>query len=139
MKAKMVHVCFEVSDLDRAVAFYGKAFELQEAERMTASENGEPYKLAYMKDSVSGMELELFAWAERDAIAPVSEREIHFAVVVDDIDSAHAEMQMLTDDVDPVMTELSADGADTETGRYFFVRDPDGNAIEVMQRMGRYQ
>ena len=139
MKAKMVHVCFEVSDLDRAVMFYARAFGLQEAERMAASENGEPYKLSYMKDMETGMELELFAWADRDSIAPVTEREVHFAVVVDDIEGAHAEMQGLTNDVDPVMTELSADGADTETGRYFFVRDPDGNAIEVMQRMGRYQ
>ncbi len=137
MKAKIVHLCFEVSDLDRAVQFYAKAFDLEEAERMSASEDGKPYDLMYMKDPETGMELELFSWSGDGGIAPAAEREIHFAVVVDDLENAHAEMQAITDDVDSVMTELSTDGA--EMGRYFFVRDPDGNAIEVMQRMGRYR
>ncbi len=132
---KIVHVCIEVSDLERASAFYRDAFDMEAVERHDGVYRDRPYSLVYLRDDESPTEIELLSYHDAD-LSPPSRRDNHFALVVDDLAAHHARLSGLTDDIDPSLTDHLVGGK--VLGRYFFVRDPDGNAIEVMQRMGRY-
>ena len=60
----------------------------------------------------------------------------HVAVCVDDVKSEHQRFQEL--DLEPKdVVEFNRDGA--LMARFFFVQDPDGYKIEVLERHGRYR
>ena len=60
----------------------------------------------------------------------------HLAVAVDDIAKEHAHFEALGLNPKPVK-EFKRDGA--LLAKFFFVDDPDGYKIEVLQKHGRYQ
>jgi lactoylglutathione lyase len=60
----------------------------------------------------------------------------HLAFSVDDLEAEHARFDSLG--LNPTsMKELKIDGR--SLARFFFVQDPDGYKIEVLQRGGRYK
>jgi catechol 2,3-dioxygenase-like lactoylglutathione lyase family enzyme len=134
--AKMVHVCIEVSDIDRAAAFYRDAFALQRVEQQEGVYAGRPFSLAYLRGDAESFELELVRYHDA-SLPPAPRRDNHFAVVVDDLEAAYATLAGFCQQIDPAITDHVVGGV--LHGRYFFVHDPDGNAIEIMQRMGRYR
>ena len=59
----------------------------------------------------------------------------HLAVVVDDIDAEHARFEQ--EKLSPgALRDFKHDGK--TLARFFFVADPDGYKIEVIQRGGRF-
>ena len=59
----------------------------------------------------------------------------HLAVVVDDLDAEHARFER--EDLSPgPLRELKHEGG--TLARFFFVSDPDGYKIEVIQKGGRF-
>ena len=60
----------------------------------------------------------------------------HLAVVVDDLDAEHARLSKEGLQPKPIK-EFVREG--TLMARFFFVEDPDGYKIEVMQKHGRYR
>jgi len=60
----------------------------------------------------------------------------HIAFAVDDLDLEHARMTAAGLDIKPIK-EFHREGA--LMARFFFVEDPDGYRIEVLQRHGRYR
>ncbi len=130
--AKAIHSMVRVLDLERSLRFYERAFGLRLAERRDFDD----FTLAYLRGDESDFELEL-TW-NHDQKEPYSHGSGygHLAVCVDDLDAEHrrfTELGLAPRDV----VEMKHEGE--PLARFFFVEDPDGYKIEVLQRAGRYR
>jgi lactoylglutathione lyase len=98
------HVALEVDDIDAALAFYGRLFELDVVER---------------SDSAAFIELgdQFIALMKGRSQRP--DRTRHFGLVVDDKEAARR--------------ALEAAGAEILPGRFLDFRDPFGNRVQVVQ------
>ena len=130
--AKYIHVMIRVVDEDRSKAFYEKAFGFQEAARFPF----ETFTLVYLLDKESGTELELTVNHDRKEPYTHGDGYGHIAMAVDDLEAEHKRHKELgyqpTD-----IKEFHRDGA--LMAKFFFVQDPDGYKIEVLQKHGRYR
>lgn len=129
--AKTVHSMIRVLDEDRSVAFYKLAFDLDVAARVVFDE----FTLLYLSNASSGFELELTVNRGRTAPYDLGDGYGHLAVVVDDIAAEHARFLAAGLAPRPIV-EFLHDGA--MFARFFFVADPDGYKIEVLQKTGRF-
>ena len=115
---EFLHVNVEVTDLERALAFY-RLFGLEEIERV-----GTPGRPGAWFRFPNGCELHISLGAAR----PLS--RAHIAIMVDDLEAARA--------------AIVGTGAAIEQEREipqiarFFTRDPDGNRIEIQQRLADF-
>ncbi len=129
--AKPIHSMIRVLDEARSVDFYHRAFALEIAERIVF----DGFTLVYMRSDSSLFELELTINHGRTQPYQLGDGYGHLAVVVDDLAAEHTRMER--DGLLPgPMRELQRDGV--LFARFFFMRDPDGYRIEVLQRHGRY-
>lgn len=129
--AKPIHSMIRVLDEGRAVAFYCAAMGLEIVDRHPF----DSFTLVYMRDPASSFELELTINHERTQPYDLGDGYGHLAVAVDDLDATRARMEAAGAVPGPIR-ELQRDG--TLLGRFFFVKDPDGYSIEVLQRHGRF-
>jgi len=129
--AKPIHSMIRVLDEGRAVAFYRDALGLEIVDRYPF----DSFTLIYMRDPASTFELELTVNHGRTEPYSLGDGYGHLAVTVDDLDAARAKMEAAGGTPGPVR-ELQRDGA--LLGRFFFIKDPDGYSIEVLQRHGRF-
>lgn len=129
--AKTIHSMLRVRDEARSVAFYGQAFGLVEADRYDFSD----FTLVYLRNPESAFELELTINKGRPEPYAIGDGYGHLAFSVADVE---AERRKLVDlgfaprDV----KELRHEGR--VLGKFFFVADPDGYMIEVLERGGRF-
>jgi lactoylglutathione lyase len=130
--AKSIHSMIRVLDEDRSVDFYQKAFGLAVAERL----DFETFTLVYMSNAESEFELELTVNKGRTEAYNLGDGYGHFAVSVSDLDREHARISALGFTTGKIV-EFNRDGG--LLARFFFVTDPDGYKIEVLQRHGRYK
>jgi lactoylglutathione lyase len=121
-----------VLDEQRSLAFYDKAFGLQVADRLAF----EGFTLVYLSNGESGFELELTINHGRTEPYVLGDGYGHLAFSVDDLVNEHARFESLGLGPTP-LKELKVDGK--APARFFFVQDPDGYKIEVLQRGGRYK
>jgi lactoylglutathione lyase len=129
--AKLIHSTIRVLDEARSVDFYRRAFALKIAERVAF----DGFTLVYMRSDSSPFELELTINHGRTEPYQLGDGYGHLAVVVEDLAAEHARMER--DGLSPgPMRQLQHDGA--LFARFFFMQDPDGYRIEVLQRHGRY-
>ena len=129
--AKPIHSMIRVLDEARSVDFYRRAFALEIAERIAF----DGFTLVYMRNDSSPFELELTINQGRTEPYQLGDGYGHLAVVVDALATEHARMER--DGLSPgPMRELQRDGE--LFARFFFMQDPDGYRIEVLQRHGRY-
>lgn len=129
--AKAIHSMIRVLDEERSVRFYEQAFGLTSAERL----DFDSFTLIYLSNQENSFELELTVNKGRTEPYDLGDGYGHLAFCVDDVDAEHARM---TDaGYSPRKLVDFAPGGDL-LARFFFVQDPDGYEIEVMQRAGRY-
>lgn len=130
--AKAIHSMIRVLDEKRSVDFYRLAFGLVVAERL----DFETFTLIYLSNAESDFELELTINKDRTEPYSLGDGYGHLALSVDDLDAQH---QRLADaGLNPgKIVALNRDGA--LLARFFFLVDPDGYKIEVLQRHGRYK
>jgi lactoylglutathione lyase len=121
-----------VLDEARSVSFYEKAFGLQIADRL----DFEAFTLVYMSNAESGFELELTINKDRTEPYQLGDGYGHLALSVDDLDAEHARLEAAGFSPRKI-AEFNRDG--TLLARFFFVEDPDGYKIEVLQRHGRFK
>ena len=121
-----------VLDEDRSVDFYKRAFGLEIAERL----DFETFTLVYMSNAESEFELELTINKGRTEPYNLGDGYGHLAVSVSDLDSEHSRVSALGFTTGKIV-EFNRDGG--LLARFFFVTDPDGYKIEVLQRHGRYK
>lgn len=130
--AKAIHSMIRVLDEKRSLDFYGKGFGLKSAGRL----DFDTFTLNYLRNEEADFELELTVNKERGEAYDLGEGYGHIAFCVDDLDAEHARFTALG--LNPrKIVEFSRDGA--LLARFFFVADPDGYQIEVLQRHGRYR
>jgi lactoylglutathione lyase len=129
--AKAIHSMIRVLDEQRSVAFYAAAFGLQVAERL----DFETFTLIYLSNAETGFEVELTVNKGRTAPYDLGDGYGHLAFSVADVDGEHA--RMTTAGLGPrKLVDFAPAG--TVIARFFFIADPDGYQIEVLQRGGRY-
>ncbi|QRZ14386.1 VOC family protein (plasmid) [Paracoccus methylovorus] len=129
--AKIIHSMIRVQDEARSLAFYKAAFGLEPVERM----DFDNFTLVYLANAESSFELELTVNKGREEPYDLGDGYGHMAVSVPDVDAEH---QRLTDlGLAPRKLVDFAPGGQV-IARFFFIKDPDGYEIEVLQRAGRY-
>lgn len=129
--AKMIHSMIRVLDEARALAFYETAFGLTLAERLDFPS----FTLLYLSNAETGFELELTVNKDRDEPYDLGDGYGHLAVSVADLEAEHA--RMTAAGLAPrKIVDFAPAG--TVIARFFFIADPDGYQIEVLERGGRY-
>ena len=129
--AKMIHSMIRVLDEARSVAFYDAAFGLKIADRL----DFDSFTLLYLSNPESGFELELTVNKGRTDPYALGDGYGHLAVSVADVAADHA--RMTAAGLAPrKLVDFAPAG--TVIARFFFIADPDGYQIEVLQRGGRY-
>lgn len=129
--AKYIHSMIRVLDEARSVAFYETAFGLTVAERL----DFDSFTLVYLSNGESGTELELTVNKGRTEPYDLGDGYGHVAFSVDDVDAEHARLEAAG--LAPRKLVDFAPGGEV-IARFFFIADPDGYQIEVLQRGGRY-
>ena len=130
--AKTIHSMIRVLDEQRSVDFYSKAFDLQVADRL----DFDSFTLVYLSNSEQEFELELTINKDRTEPYNLGDGYGHLAVSVADIDAEHKRINALGYNPKDIV-EFERDG--TLIARFFFIKDPDGYDIEVLQRHGRFK
>ncbi|QHG73010.1 VOC family protein [Ensifer adhaerens] len=130
--AKAIHSMIRVLEEKRSIDFYRVAFGLEIAERLEF----ETFVLIYLSNGESEFELELTVNKDRTEPYALGDGYGHLALSVDDLDAEH---QRLTEaGLTPgKIVDFNRDGA--LLARFFFVVDPDGYKVELLQRHGRYK
>lgn len=130
--AKAIHSMIRVLEEQRSVEFYKTAFGLEVADRI----DFDTFTLVYLSNGESGFELELTINKGTTAPYELGNGYGHFAVSVEDIDAEHARFAQAG--LNPrKLVDFQHEGQ--TLARFFFVQDPDGYEIEVLQRGGRFQ
>ncbi len=130
--AKTIHSMIRVLDEARSVEFYDKAFGLNVAERL----DFENFTLVYVSNNECEFEVELTINKGRIEPYALGDGYGHLAVSVSDLDAEHARVTNAGLNPNKIV-EFNRDGS--LLARFFFLTDPDGYKIEVLQRGGRYK
>ena len=130
--AKVIHSMIRVRDLDASMKFYETAFGLTSADRF----DFDGFTLVYLRNPENDFEIEL-TWNHGRA-EPYTHGDGygHVAVTVPDLDSEHRRFTERGLNPNPIK-EFQRDGS--LMAKFFFVQDPDGYKIEVLQEHGRYR
>lgn len=130
--AKAIHSMIRVLDEARSVDFYRRAFDLEVADRY----DFDGFTLVYLRNGDADFELELTVNHSQKVPYQLGDGYGHIAFAVEDLEAEHtrfAASGLAPKDI----VEFERDGA--LMAKFFFVQDPDGYKIEVLQRHGRYR
>ena len=119
MKAKMIHRCIHVLDLEKSLAFYERALGLTVQRRM-GPEDGS-WENVFVGNGETDFQVEL-TW-NRGRTEPYANggRDTHLAFEVDDIDAARA-----------LHEEMGCVCFVNERMGIYFIEDPDGCWLEIL-------
>ncbi len=130
--AKTIHSMIRVSDEARSVEFYSKAFGLSVADRLDFPD----FTLVYMSNPEQEFEVEFTINKTRTEPYDLGDGYGHLAVSVEDLDAEHARFE--AEGLAPrKLVDFAPAGE--RIARFFFVADPDGYQIEVLERGGRFK
>jgi lactoylglutathione lyase len=130
--AKAIHSMIRVLDEARSVAFYGAAFGLRVADRI----DFDSFTLIYLSNAESGFELELTVNKGRSEPYSLGDGYGHLAVSVADVAAEHD--RLTAAGLAPrKLVDFRNNGV--RVAKFFFIADPDGYQIEVIERGGRFQ
>ncbi|WP_295812854.1 VOC family protein [uncultured Nitratireductor sp.] len=130
--AKCIHTMIRVLDEAKSVAFYEEAFGLEVADRF----DFDGFTLVYLRNAEADFEVELTVNKGQTEPYDLGDGYGHLAVAVDDLEAEHARFKaagLTPRDI------IAFEREGTLLARFFFVQDPDGYKIEVLQKHGRYR
>ena len=130
--AKLIHAMLRVLDLERSLEFYQRTLGLVESRRLDFP----GFTLAYLRNPENDFEIELTLNKGRSEPYTHGDAYGHIAVCVDSLLDEHARLKgkgYVLGDIKELKRE------DKLIGRFFFVTDPDGYRIEVLERYGDYK
>lgn len=119
MNFKMIHENFNITDLDRTLAFYETALGLREKRRVNAPDGS--FVLCFIGNEESDFELELTWLRDHPQKYDLGEEEFHLAFRAGDFAAAHA----LHESMGCICFENSNMGI-------YFIQDPDGYWLEIL-------
>ena len=127
MTKKFLYTCVRVKDLEASLDFYTKSLGFKVAETLDYPDF--EFTLVYLELEEGGYQLELTYNYDQEEPYDLGNGYGHIAIGVDNLEEFREELiqEGYKDQVGD-FKELS-DGA----ARYFFVTDPDGYKIEVIQ------
>lgn len=130
--AKLIHAMIRVLEEERSVNFYRAAFGLTQSERIEFDD----FTLVYLWNDEAPFEVELTINKDRTEPYDLGDGYGHMAVSVEDLEAEHTRLTSLGFAPRKIV-DFKNDGK--TLARFFFIQDPDGYQIEVLQRAGRYQ
>ena len=129
--AKAIHMMVRVLNEEKSVHFYKTAFDLDIADRFEF----DGFTLIYLRNSENDFEVELTINHGRTDPYTHGDGYGHIALAVDDVDAEYERFSAAG--LSPTdVKKFHRDGA--LMAKFFFVQDPDGYKIEVLQKHGRY-
>ena len=130
--AKLIHTMIRVLDEQRSVDFYAKAFGMKVASRL----DKETFTLVYLRGKEADQEIELTINKGHGEAYTHGDGYGHVAFAVDDLEAEHE--RFAAEGLNPQQLVEFREG-DELIAKFFFVTDPDGYKIEVLQKHGHYQ
>ena len=120
MKYSIAHVGFSVENLDRSIAFYKQAFDMDEVFRLYPRSDLN-LSLSFLKTPDNGMMINLIHYNGRERPEYDEVRsDFHIAIVVDDLEASYERHKQMG-----IITVESMDK------QIYYVNDPDGYEIAV--------
>ncbi len=129
---KIIHTMVRVLDLARSMRFYADLLALREVHRLDFPD----FALVYLRNDENDVELELTLNKGRAEPYTHGTGYGHIAAVVDDVNAERHRLRALGHAPGDV-NEFKR--GDELLARYFFIQDPDGYKIEVLERHGHYR
>ncbi len=117
MKFKLYHTNINVTDIDRSLAFYKEALDL-EPSRVVEKEN---FKIVFLTDGITEHGVELTCLYDHPHPYNLGENENHIAFTVEDFDGALAKHK-----------EMGVVCFENKDMGIYFIEDPDGYWLEVI-------
>ena len=130
--AKVIHTMIRVLDLERSLRFYADVLDVHESHRLDFPE----FALVYLRNAENDVEIELTLNKGRAEPYTHGTGYGHVGVVVPDAPAAHAALVARGYEPAPVKEFKRADEL---LARFFFIQDPDGYKIELLERHGHYR
>lgn len=121
------HIAITASDFERSIAFYRDILGLPEAFRVDR-EDGSPWMVYFKTGSDDFIEVFDGKGASVEAAPEIGMK--HLCLWVDDIEATLADLKQKGLDVDPDAIKTGRSKC-----RQYFITDPDGVRIELMQLM----
>lgn len=119
MKFKMVHENYNVTNLERSLAFYKEALGLEEVRRIEAKDGS--FIIVYVANEESDFQLELTWLKDHPQPYNLGECEFHLAFKVDDYEGAYQKHK-----------EMGCICYENPSMGIYFIADPDGYWLEVI-------
>ena len=129
---KLIHTMIRVLDPERTKKFYSEGFGFS----ITHQVNFPDFTLIYMRNPEDDFELELTHNHDRTEPYTHGDGYGHYAFVTEDVTATRSKLEGLGYAPLPIK-EFKQDGA--LLARFFFIQDPDGYKIEVLEKWGHYQ
>lgn len=131
--SKIIHSMIRVQDLNLSLKFYAECFGLHPSHRLDFPS----FSLVYLRNAENDAEIELTWNQGRTEPYTHGDGYGHIAVCVPE--AAADRERLLKLGYNPLdIKEFKADDG-TLIARYFFIQDPDGYKVEVLERHGHYQ
>jgi len=121
MKAIFNHCNINVTDLEKSIAFYKEALELEVIREKEASDGS--FKLVYLGDGVSPFCLELTWLKDHPQAYELGENESHICMMVDHYEEAHQKH-----------AEMGCICFENEAMGLYFIHDPDDYWFEIVRQ-----
>lgn len=129
---KIIHSMIRVLDLDQSLKFYDQVLGLKPSHQLDFPD----FALVYLRNAENDFEIELTLNKGREEPYTHGTGYGHIAVVVDDVAAEHLRLQGLGYEPAPVKEFKRGEEL---LARFFFIQDPDGYKIEVLERHGHYR
>lgn len=124
---KILHTCLNVSDIDRSIRFYTRFIGLKFVSRREVKQNNA--EIAFLQDE-SGAAIELTHWRDKKNLVEGDNFD-HIAFAVNDVRATVDELR--GNGVTIAMEPFSLGGSSSKIA---FVKDPDGNWLELIEHGG---
>jgi lactoylglutathione lyase len=129
--AKIIHCMIRVYDLELSLHFYANALGVSPSHRLDFP----AFSLVYLRNKEDDFEIELTWNKGRESAYAHGDGYGHIAVGVPNLESEYQRLTGLG--IKPTqIKELKR--SDELLARFFFIEDPDGYKIEVLERIGHY-
>jgi lactoylglutathione lyase len=129
--AKAIHSMIRVLNEEKSVDFYSKAFNLTIADKFAF----DGFTLIYLRNKEADFEVELTINHDRKEPYNLGDGYGHIAFAVMNLEAEHKRMTDFGFAPQPIK-EFFREGS--LLAKFFFVTDPDGYKIEILQSHGRY-